>query len=80
MVLPLAVGLSCHLTFDKSDPKDAVIVARLHCYEPERADAVWARLRPTAASWLMPRRPSGSLVIRAGWKVSPLTLDARWIP
>jgi transposase len=37
------------LTFDKSDPKDAVIIARLaaglHCYEPERADAVWARLR-----------------------------------
>jgi transposase len=37
------------LTRDKSDPKDAVIIARLaaglHCYEPERADAVWARLR-----------------------------------
>ena len=37
------------LTFDKSDPKDAVIIARLaaslHCYEPERASAVWARLR-----------------------------------
>ena len=37
------------LTFDKSDPKDAVIIARLaaglHCYEPERADAAWARLR-----------------------------------
>jgi transposase len=49
MVLPLAVGLSCHLTFDKSDPKDAVIVARLHCYEPERADAVWARLRHLGA-------------------------------
>src|SRR5512142_3235378 len=36
------------LTRDKSDPKDAVIIARLaaglHCYEPERADAVWARL------------------------------------
>jgi hypothetical protein len=34
------------LTRDKSDPKDAVIIARLaaglHCYEPERADAVWA--------------------------------------
>jgi transposase len=31
------------LTRDKSDPKDAVIIARLaaglHCYEPERADA-----------------------------------------
>jgi transposase len=33
-----------NLTRDKSDPKDAVIIARLaaglHCYEPERADAV----------------------------------------
>jgi transposase len=32
------------LTFDKSDPKDPVIIARLaaglNCYEPERADAV----------------------------------------
>jgi transposase len=41
------------LTWDKSDPKDAVIIARLaaglHCYEPERADAVWARLRQLGA-------------------------------
>jgi transposase len=41
------------LTFDKSDPKDAVIIARqaagLHCYEPDRADAVWARLRHLGA-------------------------------
>jgi transposase len=41
------------LTFDKSDPKDAVIIARLaaglHCYEPERASAVWARLRHLGA-------------------------------
>jgi hypothetical protein len=41
------------LTFDKSDPKDAVIIARLaaglHCYGPERADAVWARLRHLGA-------------------------------
>jgi transposase len=41
------------LTFDKSDPKDAVIIARLaaglHCYEPERADASWARLRHLGA-------------------------------
>src|SRR5215813_3969241 len=41
------------LTFDKSDPKDAVIIARLaaglHCYEPERADAVCARLRHLGA-------------------------------
>lgn len=41
------------LTFDKSDPKDAVIIARLaaglRCYEPERADAVWSRLRHLGA-------------------------------
>ena len=41
------------LTFDKSDPKDAATIARLaaglHCYEPERADAVWARLRHLGA-------------------------------
>jgi transposase len=41
------------LTRDKSDPKDAVIIARLaaslHCYEPERASAVWARLRHLGA-------------------------------
>jgi hypothetical protein len=41
------------LTFDKSDPKNAVIIARLaaglHCYEPERASAVWARLRHLGA-------------------------------
>jgi transposase len=41
------------LTRDKSDPQDAVIIARLaagvHCYEPERADAVWARLRHLGA-------------------------------
>ena len=41
------------LTRDKSDPKDAVLIARLagelRCYEPERADAVWARLRHLGA-------------------------------
>src|SRR5215469_7957310 len=41
------------LTRDKSDPKDAVIIARLaaglHCHEPERADAVWARRRHLGA-------------------------------
>jgi transposase len=41
------------LTFDKSDPKDAVIIARLaaglRCYQPERADAVRARLRHLGA-------------------------------
>lgn len=41
------------LTWDKSDPEDAVIIARLaaglHCYEPERAGAAWARLRHLGA-------------------------------
>ena len=41
------------LTRDKPDPKDAVLIARLaselRCYEPERADAVWARLRHLGA-------------------------------
>jgi len=41
------------LTWDKSDPKDAVVIARLaaqlRCYEPERADASWARLRQLGA-------------------------------
>ena len=36
-----------------SDPKDAVIIARLaaqlRCYEPERSDEVWARLRHLGA-------------------------------
>jgi len=41
------------LTRDKSDPKDAVLIARLaselRCYEPERASAMWARLRHLGA-------------------------------
>jgi len=55
-VQPLLVYLSREgedLTRDKSDPKDAVLIARLagelRCYEPERADAVWARLRHLGA-------------------------------
>src|SRR5258705_8495038 len=36
-------------TRDKTDDKDAVLIARLvaqlHCYAPERADETWARLR-----------------------------------
>jgi transposase len=36
-------------TRDKSDDKDAVLIARLvaqlRCYVPERADETWARLR-----------------------------------
>jgi transposase len=41
------------LTWDKSDPKDAVLIARLagqlRCYEPERTDEAWARLRHLGA-------------------------------
>ncbi len=41
------------LTWDKSDPKDATLIARLaaerRCYEPERVDATWARLRHLGA-------------------------------
>ena len=37
------------LTFDKTDDKDAVLIARLtgqlRCYLPEPADETWARLR-----------------------------------
>jgi transposase len=37
------------LTFDKTDEKDAVLIARLtaqlRCYQPEPADETWARLR-----------------------------------
>ena len=37
------------LTFDKTDEKDAVLIARLtaqlRCYQPEPADECWARLR-----------------------------------
>ncbi len=44
------------LTWDKSDPKDATLIAQLaaerRCYEPERIDATWARLRHLGA-----RRP-----------------------
>jgi transposase len=40
-------------TRDKSDDKDAVLIARLvaqlHCYIPERADQTWARLRQLGA-------------------------------
>jgi transposase len=41
------------LTWDKSDPKDAVIIARLaaglRCYIPERPTHTWARLRHLGA-------------------------------
>jgi transposase len=41
------------LTFDKTDEKDAVLIARLtaqlRCYEPEPIDEMWARLRHLGA-------------------------------
>jgi hypothetical protein len=41
------------LTLDKSDPTDAAVIARLaaglHCYQPERAEPGWARLRHLGA-------------------------------
>lgn len=41
------------LTWEKSDPKDATLIARLaaerRCYEPERIDATWGRLRHLGA-------------------------------
>ena len=55
-VQPLLVGLareSEDYTRDKSDDKDAVLIARLvgqlSCYVPERADETWARLRHLGA-------------------------------
>jgi transposase len=51
-VQPLLVGRareSEDYTRDKTDDKDAVLIARLigdlRCYPPERAEAIWARLR-----------------------------------
>jgi hypothetical protein len=53
-----AAGLAARATddptWDKSDPKDAVAIARLaagqlRCHEPERADTTCARLRHLGA-------------------------------
>jgi transposase len=55
-VQPLLVGRAREAedyTADKSDGKDALVIARLvaelRCYVPERPDAVWARLRHLGA-------------------------------
>ncbi|MGH3563094.1 MAG: IS110 family transposase [Mycobacterium sp.] len=55
-VNPMLVGRAREAedyTRDKSDDKDAVLIARLvaqlHCYVPERADETWARLRQLGA-------------------------------
>ena len=43
------------LTWDRSDPKDAVMIARLaaglRCYVPGRTSETWARLRHLGAAW-----------------------------
>lgn len=55
-VQPLLVGRareSEDYTRDKTDDKDAVLIARLvtqlHCYDPERPDETWAELRQLGA-------------------------------
>jgi transposase len=55
-VNPMLVGRAREAedyTRDKSDDKDAVLIARLttelHCYAPEGADETWARLRQLGA-------------------------------
>ncbi len=55
-VNPMLVGRAREAedyTRDKSDDKDAMLIARLvaqlHCYAPERADETWARLRQLGA-------------------------------
>ena len=55
-VNPMLVGRAREnedYTGDKSDDKDAILIARLvaelHCYVPERADETWARLRQLGA-------------------------------
>jgi transposase len=55
-VNPMLVGRareSEDYTTDKSDDKDAMLIARLvaglHCYLPERAEETWARLRQLGA-------------------------------
>ncbi len=55
-VNPMLVGKAREAedyTRDKSDDKDAMLIARLvaqlHCYRPERAEETWARLRQLGA-------------------------------
>lgn len=55
-VNPMLVGqarVAEDYTRDKSDDKDAVLIARLvaglHCYVPDQADETWARLRQLGA-------------------------------
>jgi transposase len=65
------------LTFDKTDEKDAVIIARLaaqlRCYVPEPVDETWGRLRHLGA-----RREQ--LLVEAGRQVQPVRalLECVW--
>lgn len=85
-VQPLATHVareSEDYTRDKSDYKDAVLIARLagqlHCYVPESSDEVWARLRHYGArrEELITRSSSAVLQLRdllgLAW---PAVLDA----
>jgi len=59
------------LTFDKTDEKDAVLIARLtaelRCYVPEPVDQTWGRLRHLGA-----RREQ--LLVDAGSLLAPVAL------
>jgi transposase len=65
------------LTFDKTDEKDAVLIARLtaqlRCYEPEPAGETWGRLRHLGA-----RREQ--LITEAGSQIQPMRalLECVW--
>jgi transposase len=54
------------LTFDKTDEKDAVLIARLaaqlHCYVPEPVDEVWGRLRHLGARRVQLLAEAGSQI------------------
>jgi transposase len=64
------------LTFDKTDEKDAVIIARLaaqlRCYIPEPVDETWGRLRHLGA-----RREH--LLVEAGSQVQQIRALLEWV-
>jgi len=75
------------LTWDKSDPKDAVIIARLAaqlcCYEPERSSEAYARLRHLGArrAQLTTAASAGAQQLRDLLEcVWPVVLDAADAP
>src|SRR5436190_10858422 len=61
------------LTSDKTDDKDAVLIAQLRCYVPEPADETWARLRHLGA-----RREQ--LITEAGSQIQQMRdlLECAW--